>query len=73
MVEPNVVIFDRAAQEMHSAEAAARRSVMNDEIGALIAQEPSVSRGYVVEQALEDGWLRCDEHTINTVGAFIYL
>lgn len=44
-----------------------------DEIGVLIAQASSVSRGYVVEQALEDGWLRYDEHTINTVGAFIYL
>lgn len=73
VVEPNVVIFDRAAQETYNAETAARLSVLNEEIGALIAQASSISRGYVVEQALEDGWLRYDEHTINTVGAFIYL
>lgn len=73
VVEPNVVIFDRAAQETYSAEAAAGLKALKDEIGALIAQAPSVSRGYVVEQALEDGWLNLDEHTINTVGAFIYL
>lgn len=73
VVEPNVVIFDRTAQEPYSAEAAAKLKALKEEISALIAQAPSVSRGYVVQQALEDGWLGYDENTVNTLGAFIYL
>lgn len=38
----------------------------------LFKQCSSIERGYIIDQALEDGWLKFDENTINTVGDFIY-
>ncbi len=73
VIEPNVVVFDSNAEKSDNAELAARLTVLISEISALIVQVPSISRGYVVEQALEDGWLKYDENTINTIGAYIYL
>ena len=31
-----------------------------------------ISRGYIIDQAINLGWLKFDENTINTVGAYIY-
>lgn len=73
VIEPNVVVFDSNAEKPDNAELTARLTVLISEINALIVQVPSISRGYVVEQALEDGWLKYDENTINTIGAYIYL
>lgn len=73
VIEPNVVVFDSNAEKPHNAELTARLTTLVREINALIVQVPSISRGYVVEQALEDGWLKYDENTINTIGAYIYL
>lgn len=73
VIEPNVVVFDNNAEMPHNAELTARLTTLVREINALIVQVPSISRGYVVEQALEDGWLKYDENTINTIGAYIYL
>ena len=43
-----------------------------NEIIELLKECSDINRGYIVDQALEDGWLKYDEDTINTVGAFIY-
>ena len=47
--------------------------VTKNEIFALFNQAPSIERGYVVEQAILNGWLKYDDDTINTIGAYIYL
>ncbi|MBD5529443.1 MAG: sigma-70 family RNA polymerase sigma factor [Lachnospiraceae bacterium] len=73
VIEPNVVVFDCNIEEPFNAELAARLTALKSEISALIDQVPTISRGYVVEQALEDGWLKYGENTINTIGAYIYL
>lgn len=73
VIEPNVVVFDSNAEKPDNAELTARLTTLVSEICALIRQVPTISRGYVVEQALEDGWLKRDENTINTIGAYIYL
>ncbi|MDE6673484.1 MAG: hypothetical protein K2K19_01535, partial [Acetatifactor sp.] len=73
VIESNVVVFDSNAEKPHNAELTARLTTLVREINALIVQVPFISRGYVVEQALEDGWLKYDENTINTIGAYIYL
>ncbi len=38
----------------------------------LFKQCSLIERRYIIDQVLEDGWLKFDENTINTVGAFIY-
>lgn len=73
VIEPNVVVFDSNAEKPDNAELTARLTALVREIYALIRQVPTISRGYVVEQALGDGWLKYDENTINTIGAYIYL
>ena len=73
VINPNVVIFDRSKEKPEHAEMSARLTVLKNEINALFMQAPSITRGYVVEQALEDGWLGYDGNTINTIGAYIYL
>ena len=47
-------------------------AALRDEIYDLFAEAPGMERGYVVEQALQNGWLTYDETTIKSVGAFIY-
>lgn len=66
--EPNVVIFDDKAEEKPNAKLTAFRN----EIAELKKQAPSITRGYVVEQALENGWLKYSDDLIPTTGAFIY-
>ena len=70
---PNVVIFDRNAEEPHNEELSQKLTSLKNEIFALFNQAPDIERGYVVEQAILDCWLKYDENTINTIGAYIYL
>lgn len=72
-IEPNMVVFDSSAKEPDNPELTARLTALKNEIYDLLKQTPFISRGYVVEQALKDGWLSYDENTIHTVGAYIYL
>ncbi len=68
-LRPNVVIFNRDAKSTNSE----RLTALQDEIFSLFAQAPGIERGYAVEQALAAGWLKYDETTPATVGAYIYL
>ncbi len=70
---PNVVIFDRNAEEPHNEELSQKLTSLKNEIFALFNQAPDIERGYVVEQAIIDGWLKYDDDTVNTIGAYIYL
>lgn len=49
------------------------QNLLKNEIVELLKKCSDINRGYIVDQALEDGWLKFDEDTINTIGAFIYL
>ncbi len=69
---PNLVVLDRDAKSNNEA-VTAKLSALNDEILELMALAPNIERGYVVEQAIKDGWLKYDENTSPTVGAFIYI
>jgi hypothetical protein len=71
-VLPNLVIFDRIAGENDNADLKIRLTSLCDEIYALFAEAPGMERGYVVEQALQNGWLTYNENTIKSIGAFIY-
>ncbi len=70
---PNVVIFDRNAEKPYNEKLTQKLTSLRNEIYALFTQAPSIERGYVVEQAIIDGWLKYDDDTINTIGAYIYL
>jgi RNA polymerase sigma factor (sigma-70 family) len=72
VIEPNVVVFDSRAESNCSSEIKSKMGDLENEICELIKQTPSISRGYIVDQTLDNGWLKYDENTINTVGAFIY-
>ena len=72
-IVPNVVIFDRSAEIPHNENLTQRLTALKNEIFALFNQAPSIERGYVVEQAILDGWLKYDDDTISTIGAYIYL
>ena len=72
-IVPNVVIFDRkAAKPCHEALTRAL-SALCEEIMALFRDAPAMKRGYVIEQAIENGWLGYDENTPISIGAYIYL
>ena len=72
-IVPNVVIFDRNAKASNNEALTQRLAALKNEIFALFNQAPSIERGYVVEQAILDGWLKYDDDTINTIGSYIYL
>ena len=72
-IVPSIVIFDENAEITLNYEASEKLTSLNREIGILLNQAPEISRGYVVEQALHNGWLKYDDNTINTIGAYIYL
>ncbi len=72
-IMPNVVIFDRTAEKPYNEQVAKKLSSLKNEIYALFKQSPDIERGYIVEQAIIDGWLKYDDNTINTIGAYIYL
>ena len=70
---PNLVVFDRNAHKPYNEALNAELSALKDEIYALFRQAPYITRGYVVEQALINGWLTHNDDMINTLGAYIYL
>ena len=74
-VRPQVVVLSyRAnANTPHDEAPDAKLSALVAEINRLFAQAPHIERGYVVEQAIEDGWLAADGEILPTVGAYIYL
>ncbi len=73
VLTPNVLILDRDAKARGTAETTEKLSALKQEIFELFAKAPAIKRGYVVEQALSDGWLKYDENTDKTVGAYIYI
>ena len=66
---PNVVIFYRSEEDVTNE----KLKAIHYDIDELLKQAPNIDRGYVVEQAIKDGWLKQDENTANTIGAFIYI
>ena len=70
---PNVVIFDRNAKKPYNEQLTEKLTSLRDDIYSLFKQAPDIERGYIVEQAILDGWLKYDDNTINTIGAYIYL
>ena len=70
---PNVVIFDRNAEKTYNEQLSQKLTSLKDDIHSLFKQAPDIERGYIVEQAILDGWLKYDDNTINTIGAYIYL
>ena len=73
IIEPNIVIFNN-----HNKDEIDDKVMMNilnikKEIIDLFKKAPLIERGYIIDQAIENGWLKYDENTINTVGAFIYI
>ncbi len=68
-----VVIFDRNAKKLLGKEQAEKMARLKEEIFELFRKDPDIVRGYVVEQAINDGWLKYDDDTIGTIGAYIYL
>ena len=73
VLTPNVLILDANATENCSEEAKAKLSALKQEIFDLFAKAPSIGRGYVLEEAIANGWLTYDENTDKAVGAYIYL
>ncbi len=72
-IKPNVVIFNSNAKNPQNPELISKLTTLKKEIRSLISQAPNISRGYVVEQALTDGWLKYDDNTNKTIGAYIYI
>lgn len=68
-IKPNVLIINN---DKHITNSESINNLKN-EIIELLKQTSSIERGYIIDQALEDGWLKYDENTINTVGAYIYI
>ena len=51
----------------------AKLTSLCDEIYGLLSQAPGIGRGFVVEQALKNGWIKYDNDTVKTIGAYIYI
>ena len=73
VLTPNLVIFDCEAKKIDNPDVLAKLGALKQEIFDLFAKAPSIERGYVLEQAIEDGWLTYDENTDKAVGAYIYI
>lgn len=71
-IKPNLVVFDRNAQPRCSKEVGDELSKLYKEAIELIKKAPSISRGYVIDKAIENGWLVYSDDMMPTVGAFIY-
>lgn len=69
VIKPNVLIFNKCKSIYKNNEILTN---LKNEIIELLKECSGIKRGYIVDQALEDGWLKFDDDTINTVGAFIY-
>ena len=68
---PNIVIFTKGNcnKKLDNYE---RIIKLRDEIVIMMGKAKDISRGYIIDQAINLGWLKFDENTINTVGAYIY-
>ena len=55
---PNVVIFDRNAEKTYNEQLSQKLTSLKDDIYGLFKQAPDIERGYIVEQAILDGWLK---------------
>ena len=71
-IKPNLVVFDHNAKSRCSKEVGDELSKLYKEAIALIKKAPSISRGYVIDKAIENGWLIYSDDMMPTVGAFIY-
>lgn len=58
---------------MYNEQLSQKLTSLKDDIYSLFKQAPDIERGYIVEQAILDGWFKYDDNTINTIGAYIYL
>ncbi|MBQ8498087.1 MAG: RNA polymerase sigma factor [Clostridia bacterium] len=70
---PNLVIFDKNAEKPGNEALTQKLISLRKEILCLFKKVPKIERGYIVEQALADGWLVYDENTISSIGAYIYI
>ncbi len=70
---PNILIFNRNAEEPNNDALKAKLTSLCDEIYGLLSQAPGIGRGFVVEQALKNGWIKYDNDTVKTIGAYIYI
>lgn len=68
---PNLVIFKGGKTENQETEAKLHQLVKD--IGELLKQAPFIQRGYVLEQAIANGWLNYNGDIPANAGAFIYL
>ena len=71
-IVPNIVIFTQGKVDIKQLKNYEKISKLRKEITELIGKAKDISRGYIIDQALDLGWLKYDENTINTVGAYIY-
>lgn len=71
-IVPNLVVFDREAANNRGEETSKVLSTLKDEVISIMRDAPMISRGYVVEQALNDGWLKYSDDLILSAGAYIY-
>ena len=71
-IVPNVVVFDHQVETPYNAALTEKLTALKNDIVHLIRHAPSISRGYVVEQAIADGWLIYSDDLIPTAGAYIY-
>ncbi len=69
---PNIVVFTSKKGDNSELCNINRLSKLRQEITNCMEKAKNISRGYIIEQALIDGWLKFDENTIKTVGAYIY-
>jgi hypothetical protein len=72
-VIPQVVIFDRNAKKLLGKTQAETLAKLKEEIFEIFREDPGIERGYVVEQAIHNGWLKYGDDTIGTIGAYMYL
>ncbi|MBP3917763.1 MAG: sigma-70 family RNA polymerase sigma factor [Clostridia bacterium] len=72
-IGPNLVIFHKRADHPDGAALAQKLHTVRNEINDLLKQAPGISRGYVVDQAIQNGWLTYTNQTGNAIGAFIYI
>lgn len=71
-IKAKFAALDRLATELVQADLPER--FRNDPVQCRLAiSETGFDRGYVLEQALRDGWLRYDEQTSPAIGAYLYL
>ena len=70
---PNILIFNSKAEDPNNDVLKTKLTALRDEIYGLLSQAPGIGRGFVVEQALKNGWIKYDNDTVKTIGAYIYI